>query len=356
MVDIKKNFAYIPTAIIGFLFLLILKSTNSGKPMKKDLLKSYFNVDKELLIILLLVVLAGFIYFFIINQRSFLNIFYLPVLLGAFFFGKRYAIISSLFSVLIICFVAYASPNSFNTSAIENTQLVKWIDIMTWGGFLILTGYCMGMLYERKEMARNELQKTYRGIIEMLSLIIESADNHTQSHSHRVSIMSEMIARKMKLSEFETENIRVAALLHDLGKIGVSENVLRKVEELTTQERSQIKKHTWYAVNMLEPLGDTLRDLLPIILHHHEKYDGTGYYKAAQEDIPLGARIIAVADVFDALTTDRPYRKAFSSLQARQEIMTNAGTHFDPNVVNAFCEVFPFVEGEYNVISSSTIQ
>jgi putative nucleotidyltransferase with HDIG domain len=314
--------------------------------LNKTIIESKFNIDKELVIILLLVAMACFIYFFIVNQRAFLNIFYLPVLLGAYYFGKRYAVVSATFSVVIIGFLAYFFPHSFALYPGQNAELFKWLDIITWGLFLIFTGYCMGILYDKKEDARKELQRTYSGIIEMLSLVIESADNYTQSHSHRVSMIAEMISRQMKLNPFEVENIRVAALLHDLGKVGVSETVLQKVTTLTAQERVKIRQHTWLAVNMLEPLGETVGDILPIILHHHEKYDGSGYYKAAQDDIPLGARIIAVADVYDALTTDRPYRKAFSSLQAKQEILSNSGTHFDPAVVIAFGQVFPYIETE----------
>jgi putative nucleotidyltransferase with HDIG domain len=317
-----------------------------NKFINKKLFQKYFNIDKDLIIIILLVALAGFIYFFIVNQRAFLNIFYLPVLFGAYFFGKRYAIISSVFSVVIICFFAYFFPHSFAAVTLVNIELYRWLDIITWGIFLIFTGYCMGILYQKKEDAKAELQKTYRGIIEMLSLIIESVDSQTQSHSHRVSVLAEMIAKQMRLNQFEIENIRVAAILHDIGKMGISEAVLQKVTELTDQERTHIRQHTWYAINMLEPLGDTLGDLLPIILHHHEKYDGTGYHKTTQENIPLGARIIAVADVYDALTTDRPYRKAFSPLQAKQEILKNSGTHFDPIVVAAFDSIFPYIENE----------
>lgn len=319
-----------------------------NKFVDKKLLRRYFNIDKDLVIILLLVALACFIYFFIVNQRAFLNIFYLPVLLGGYFFGKRYAIISSVFSVIIVCYFAYFFPKSFIAGFSADTELSKWLDIMTWSVFLIFTGYCIGILYKKKEEARNELQRTYHGIIEMLSLIIESADNQIQSHSHRVSVLAEIIAKQMRLSQFEIENIRVAAILHDIGKMAVSEEVLKKVTELSVQERTQIQKHTWNAMNMLEPLGETLGDLLPIILHHHENYDGSGYYHTAQEDIPLGARIIAVADVYDALTTDRPYRKAFSSLQAKEEILKNSGTHFDPNVVKVFDAIFPYFEnGNY---------
>ena len=317
----------------------------------KRMMKSRFNIDKELIILLLLVGLICFIYFFIVNQRAFLNIFYVPVLLGAYFFGKRYAIASSVFSVVIIGLLAYFSPRSFAAPTAGSAEFFKWLDLTTWAIFLIFTGYCMGILYDKREESKKELQRTYSGIIEMLSLVIESADNYTQSHSHRVSLIAEMIARQLKLNSFDVENIRVAALLHDLGKVGVSESVLKKVTELTAQERGNLRRHTWLAVNMLEPLGETVGDILPIILHHHEKYDGSGYYKAAQEDIPLGARIIAVADVYDALTTDRPYRRAFSSLQAKQEIVANSGTHFDPQVVAAFNQIFPYLETE-NYLSS----
>jgi len=322
--------------------------------MDKSILKSRFDVDKELVIILLLVAIVLFIYFFIINQRAFLNVFYLPVLLGAYFFGKRYAVVSATFSFVAVCLMAYLIPSSFAVQAGDNAEFFKWLDLLTWGLFLIFTGYCMGILYDKKEESKKELQRTYSGIIEMLSLVIESADNYTQSHSHRVSIIARMIGRQMKLNQFDIENIRVAALLHDLGKVGVSESILQKVTALTVQERINVRRHTLLAVNMLEPLGETVGEILPIILHHHEKYDGSGYYKASQEDIPLGARIIAVADVYDALTTDRPYRKAFSSLQAKQEILANSGTHFDPQVVKAFSQIFSYLETE-NYLSSSTV-
>jgi putative nucleotidyltransferase with HDIG domain len=324
--------------------------------VKKLALKSDFNIDKELIIILLLVAVACFIFFFIINQRAFLNVFYLPVLLGAYFFGKRYAIISSFFSVFIICFFAYFFPKSFAVETLTEAQLLKWLDLITWGLFLIFTGYCMGILYEKNEESKKELQRTYSGIIEMLSLVIESVDNYTKSHSHRVSVISEMIAKKLRLNQFETENIRVAALLHDLGKIGVSESILQKVTVLTAQERTNIRQHAWLGVNMLRPLGETVEDILPIILHHHDKYDGSGYYKAASDDIPIGARIIAVADVYDALTTDRPYRKAFSALKAKQEIIDNSGSYFDPKVVTAFCDIFPYLETENYFPSSKLLE
>ncbi|HPD56509.1 MAG TPA: HD domain-containing protein [Smithellaceae bacterium] len=314
--------------------------------MDKRFLKSKFNIDKELVNILLLIAIACFIYFFIINQRAFLNVFYLPVLIGAYFFGKKYAVISSVFSVSIIYLMAYFSPHSFTPQEAGSAEFFKWFDLLTWGVILVITGYCMGILYDKKEKSKKELQRTYSGIIEMLSLVIASADNYTQSHSHRVSVIAQMIAKQMKLDPIEVENIRVAALLHDLGKVGVSEAILQKVTALNDTEKVIVKKHTWMAINLLEPLGETVTDILPMILHHHEKYNGTGYNEAQKDEIPRGAKIIAVADVYDALTTDRPYRKAFSPLQAKQEILANAGIDFDPKVVEAFNQIFPYIEAD----------
>lgn len=312
-------------------------------------LPEYFRVDKELIIIFLLVAITAIIFFFVVNQRAFLNFFYIPVLLAAFFYGKRYATMAATFTSLLIFIVAYTYAFSFNYA---NTVMFRWLDLMTWGGFLIVTGYMMGLLYEKKEEAAEEIRDTYQGIIEMLSLVIDSVDKQTQSHSYRVSIISEMIAKEMGCSRQEVENIRIAALLHDLGKIGISSEVLKKVGKLSGEEREHLKKHPKYAVKVLEPVGGKVLELLPIILHHHEKYDGSGYHTVMTEDIPLGARIIAVADVYDALTSDRPYRKALSPFQAKKEIVDNAGSHFDPEVVKVFKSIFhnlgsedPFIPG-----------
>ena len=302
---------------------------NNNKPL------SLLKVDKELVIIFLLVAITGFIYFFVVNQRAFLNFFYLPVLLGAFYFGKRYATHAALFSIILIIVVAYVYPRTFSFSS-DNILLYRWLDLLTWGGFLLVTGYTMGLLYERKEQALRDVEKTYQGILEMLAIVIDSVDKETQNHSYRVSVISELIAKKMSCTRNEVENIRIAALLHDLGKIGTSSEVLHKIGSLSEEERKHMETHTNHGVNVLEPLGEKVRELLPIILYHHERFDGTGYHNLKGKDIPLGARIIAVSDVYDALTSDRPYRKAILSFQALSEIENNAGTHFDPDIVKLF--------------------
>jgi putative nucleotidyltransferase with HDIG domain len=317
---------------------------------RSHLSASLLKVDKELIIISLLVAITAIIFFFVSNQRAFLNLFYLPVLLGAYFFGRRYATLASLFSIILISVVAYVYPVTFNFA--KNDEFYRWLDIVTWGGFLLIAGYLMGLLYEKKEQGARDIRRTYQGIIEMLSLIIDSVDQHTHSHSYRVSLFAEKIASKMGCSEQEVENIRIAALLHDLGKIGINHEVLAKIGELSRRDWEHIKGHTGRAADFLEPLGGRVMDLIPLILGHHEQYGGGGYHSLIGEDIPLGARIIAVADVYDALTSDRPYRRAISPYQARNEIATNSGTHFDPRVVKAFESVFPAFDAAYPVLVS----
>jgi len=308
-------------------------------------LKLDLKIDKELIIIFLLVIIVGTIYFFVSNQRAFLNFFYFPVLIGAFFFGKKHGTYSAVLSVLMIFALAYFVPDTFSKGTMDMT-LDKWLDISIWGGFLILTGYAMGFLYEKKETLNSELRKTYLGVITMLSIVIDSVDKYTQNHSYRVSKYAEKIARAAGLSTPEVEDIRTAALLHDIGKIGVSAEVLNNIGKLTEDERKEIISHTGKASELLEPLGGRVLKILPLILNHHERYDGKGYYGLIGNSIPIGARIIAVADVYDALITDRPYRKALLPIEARNEIIKGSGTYFDPEVVGYFDRIFSLTGDE----------
>lgn len=303
-------------------------------------------VDKELIIISLLVIITGIIYFFVNNQRAFLNFFYLPVLIGAFFYGKKHGTYSAVLSVLMIFAIAYFIPDTFSESS-NNINLGKWLDISIWGGFLILTGYAVGFLYEKKEKYNSELKRTYYGVITMLSIVIDSVDKQTQNHSYRVAKYSEDIAKAGGLSESEVEDIRTAALLHDIGKIGVSAEVLNKIGNLTEEEKKELVTHTGKASDLLEPLGGKVLKILPLILNHHERYDGKGYYGLIGNSIPIGARIIAVADVYDALTTDRPYRKALLPIEARNEIINGSGTHFDPEVVKYFQKASSLIDSDF---------
>jgi putative nucleotidyltransferase with HDIG domain len=184
-----------------------------------------------------------------------------------------------------------------------------------------------------------DLEKLSLGIIETLARTLEAKDQYTEGHSQRVADYASLIAQELNLSLETIQKIRLASILHDIGKIGIPEQVLRKPAKLSAEEFEYIKSHPTIAARMLEPL-DVLKPLVPWIEFHHERYDGKGYPKGIDGNvIPLGAKIISVADSFDAMTSDRPYRTALSQDVAISEIRQNAGTQFDPVVAKTFLKV-----------------
>jgi len=183
------------------------------------------------------------------------------------------------------------------------------------------------------------LQATYLSTVRTLVSIIEAKDSYTRGHTERVADYATAIAEKMNLSAEEQRRIAFGAVLHDIGKLGVFETVLNKEEELSEEEWEILKSHPEVGAGIIENM-EFLNGTVELVLHHHESYDGTGYPGALKgEEIPLGARIIAVADSFDAMTTDRPYRKALSWEQALSTIKSHSGIQFDPRVVENFIEV-----------------
>ncbi|MDQ6713236.1 MAG: HD domain-containing protein, partial [Candidatus Dormibacteraeota bacterium] len=188
------------------------------------------------------------------------------------------------------------------------------------------------------------LEETTFASMEALARAIDARDPSTYGHSARVAAVSIEIADEMQVPVKEREALRRAALLHDIGKIGVQDRVLRKPGPLNDAEMDEMREHSRIGHDMLEGLR-FLRPSLPGILHHHERWDGGGYPAGlAGTAIPLLVRIITVADVFDALTSDRPYRKGLSFDAASAAIRHDAGRKFDPEVVAAFIARRPAIE------------
>ncbi|MFH1061611.1 MAG: HD domain-containing phosphohydrolase [Candidatus Omnitrophota bacterium] len=175
--------------------------------------------------------------------------------------------------------------------------------------------------------------------IKVLALALDARDNYTHNHSQEVTEYAVSIAREMGLSVKEIEIIRDAGVLHDIGKIGIPDSVLLKPGRLTDEEYDMIKKHPQIGKSILEPV-QCLADKIPLIYHHHERIDGTGYPQGLSgEDIPLGARILAIADSYQAMTSDRPYRKALSMQIAISELEKFRGRQFDSKIVDVFLRV-----------------
>jgi putative nucleotidyltransferase with HDIG domain len=174
----------------------------------------------------------------------------------------------------------------------------------------------------------------------MLSRAIEARDPYTRGHSARVTRLAEAVARRLGWSEERLASLRVGGPLHDIGKLGVSDNVLGKAGGLDAEEFAEIREHPRIGAKILLRFA-AYREALPYVLYHHERWDGNGYPSGkAGEEIPLEARLIAVADAFDAMTSDRPYRRALTHAEALAEVERCAGTQFDPYIARTFLEVF----------------
>jgi putative nucleotidyltransferase with HDIG domain len=209
----------------------------------------------------------------------------------------------------------------------------------------MITAYAMGTLYEKKEAriqelrdTYKELRDTYKGVLDILRQFI-AHDEYTEHHSFRVAGYAAVIAEYMGFDKERIEDVKDASLLHDIGKIKTSRELLYKASRLTESEYKEIKQHV-EKERVILPAGGRLERIIPIILAHHDKFDGSGYHPTQGEQIPLEARIISVADVYDAMISDRPYRKAMSPLDAKETITKGSGTDFDPTVVRAFLKAF----------------
>ncbi len=184
-----------------------------------------------------------------------------------------------------------------------------------------------------------DMRNVYLSTIQALSKSLEAKDPFTSGHSNRVEKYAVELAEAADLSFDKIQDIKIAAALHDIGKIGINDQILNKASKLTQEEYQQIMEHPTIGANIIRNV-DFLRNIAEIIKHHHERYDGNGYPDGLRgEQIPIEACILAIADSYDAMTTDRPYRKALTRKDAIEEIEQNAGTQFHPVLAEKFIEI-----------------
>jgi putative nucleotidyltransferase with HDIG domain len=225
----------------------------------------------------------------------------------------------------------------FHRSLLQLNQ--EWIDFLyTLAGQSTIAVDNAG-LFEDLERSNLELSQAYDATIEGWSRALDLRDKETEGHTRRVTELTLELARTYGLPDSELQNIRWGALLHDIGKMGVPDNILLKPDKLTEEEWVAMKKHPTFAYEMLLPIA-YLKSSLDIPYCHHEKWDGSGYPRGLKgEEIPLAARLFAVVDVWDALRSDRPYRQGWTKEKTLEHITSLSGTHFDPTVVKYFLTV-----------------
>ena len=299
-------------------------------------IKQYIMKHFEKVLVAIIFVVAFFGTYFIEEVSLIFNFYYLPVLIASYFLGRRIGILVAILSILDVLICAMLFPNRFFSG-------ILWHNIVrlsSWSVFLFLASVTVGTLYEQNDRRLSDLKNAYIGIIEILAKYLESTDRYTKGHSIRVSELAMEVAIAMELPRTQVDNIRAAGLLHDIGKIEISADVLGKAAALTSEEKALMDSHAVKGAYLLSSVGSVLKEVVPIVVAHHKYFMDTieGSEKDTQK-IPLGARIAAVADAFDAMVTDRPYRKGMQPWNAVEEIIAKAGKQFDPEVVNAFKRV-----------------
>jgi putative nucleotidyltransferase with HDIG domain len=195
-------------------------------------------------------------------------------------------------------------------------------------------------LFQKTLLAEGELRTLFKELVLAFANALDAKSPWTMGHSERVAFFALAIAKEMQFNEHDMETLKIGSLLHDIGKLGTYDVILEKTEPLTEKEWELIKMHPAKGADILNPVGQ-LQKVIPIIKYHHERFDGTGYPEGLKEqDIPLSARILCVADSFDSLIADRPYKRAMEREQAFAHVKQQAGTQFDPDVVKVFLKVF----------------
>ncbi len=189
---------------------------------------------------------------------------------------------------------------------------------------------------EERERLIGELRETMVGTASALATALDERDDYTGNHAREIADLAVALGERLGVPPDELDDLRFGAIFHDIGKIAVPDEILRKPDSLTDSERQIMERHTEAGARILEPIS-ALDHVRPLVLHSHERWDGTGYPAGLEgASIPLGARIIAVVDAWHAMTTDRIYRAAIPASEAREELQRHAGTQFDPTVVSAF--------------------
>jgi HD-GYP domain-containing protein (c-di-GMP phosphodiesterase class II) len=224
----------------------------------------------------------------------------------------------------------------FRTALAPDTDWFDFLESLTVQAAIAIDN---ASLFDELQHSNAELNLAYDTTIEGWSRALDLRDEGTEGHTERVTEMTERLARALGVEESQMVQIRRGALLHDMGKMGIPDSILLKRDALTREEWDVMRRHPLYAYEMLSPII-YLRQSLDIPYCHHEKWDGTGYPRGLKgEQIPLAARIFAVVDVWDATTSDRPYRQAWTKEQAREYLLTQSGKHFDPQIVPVFLSI-----------------
>ena len=320
----------------------LLQAGRGRRARDSRLTQAVKQINKEIWIVLSMLGIAWMLNSALASQYLLLGFYTLPAVLSAYLFGRRQAVLTAFASILLVGLVSSFNPGrfaQFNLAGVGGDN--QWYHIVSWGCILLVTAYAMGTLYERNKNKMEELRQTYQGLLLILRHFI-GQDEAMENHCFRVSIYATRIAAAMGMEKDEVEDIRSAALLHDLGRLKISRSILLKAVGLGKNETA-VSENATNEHLLSGPMGR----ILPLLLGRHEQSEQTAQASAADgQSIPVGARILAVADVYDALTIGSPVQKALSPEAAKEKILAETERPFDPAVVAAFVAAFDRMEME----------
>jgi len=289
-------------------------------------------ITKELFLLLFLVLIAAMINSLVASQRMALVFYFLPTLYSAYNFGRRHATLTALFSVILVVLLTYLNPAMFSHH-IEHLPIdSRWFDLTVWGGILVIAGYAMGTLYERNQKSLHELKDGYDGMLVILQQFL-SNQKYSEAHSYRISMYATKIAESLGLDSESTEDVRTAALLRNLGELGISNEILYKAANLSQEDLEKgVQKRGKTAAKVM---GGSLRRAIPILVGQQQLVrSGSNPADAAIE-----VQILAVAEKFESLISGTSGGKMAPG-QAVESIAKGFGTKYDSMIVDAFVKAF----------------
>ena len=301
------------------------------------------------MVLTLLVIMSGIMYSILSYHVIIMLVF--PVVVSCLYCERIHVIYTTALSVPVMII---SHLIAYSLKIVPDEPLVTLRGVLLYGilprviELVAISLICIGITGKLQRLItalvkkNNELYEEQQIIVGSLSELVETQSHETGQHVKRVAAYTEILCRAMGLSEEETWKISVASMMHDVGKICVPREILHKPGKLTEEEFSEIKKHVDYGHKLLEnSSGEVMRLAANIAWQHHERYDGKGYQnELSGEKIDIYARIVAVADVFDALVSKRCYKKSWTPTQAREEILNQSGRQFDPQITKLFDEHF----------------
>ncbi len=288
----------------------------------------------EILLVVIAVAIAYMLYRTIGYKMVVLNLFYLPVILSGFFLGRYRA-----GTLAFLCVISASVVTAFDISnfAAYNSPIIVALAIMTWGAVLGLTALMVGTLSDERNAKMNELHEAYVGVVEVLSRYLQSANPRLKAQSSRVAELCQQVAIRLKLSSKEVDDVRVAALLHDLGNIEITSRVIKKAVGNLESEQDNLQQHTFHGTDLVHSLGIVLSGALPLLLDQVDSFDNGPLAEDSSQaaNIPRGSQIIRIVRAYDALCEGDWGQPGSSSEEAIDELRRDTHNHYDPAVLDA---------------------